>query len=162
MRATGRPMASRYMTLGSAYGAPPFPTAWTRCSTGRSPSNGRSGHAHPHHHPLRLPCGEGEYDAGAPHSEACPAAPPVADGIICAMPRHGTRREDGTPAPASVPRHVLARWQSQCGGTSHHTHRGAVQERGWTFDPTHHGTVQGPTGRMAFFIRNGGMMRRSI
>ena len=70
--------------------------------------------------------------------------------------------EDGTPAPASVPRHVLARWQSQCGGTSHHTHRGAVQERGWTFDPTHHGTVQGPTGRMAFFIRNGGMMRRSI
>ena len=27
---------------------------------------------------------------------------------------------------------------------------------------THHGTVQGPTGRMAFFIRNGGMMRRSI
>ena len=67
-----------------------------------------------------------------------------------------------TPAPASVPRHVLARWQSQCGGTSHHTHRGAVQERGWTFDPTHHGTVQGPTGRMAFFIRNGGMMRRSI
>lgn len=63
---------------------------------------------------------------------------------------------------ASVPRHVLARWQSQCGGASHHTHRGAVQERGWTFDPTHHGTVQGPTGRMAFFIRNGGMMRRSI
>lgn len=37
-----------------------------------------------------------------------------------------------------------------------------VQERGWTFDPTHHGTVQGPMGRMAFFIRNGGMMRRSI
>lgn len=63
---------------------------------------------------------------------------------------------------AGVPRHVLARWQSQCGGISHHTHRGAVQERGWTFDPTHHGTVQGPTGRMAFFIRNGGMMRRSI
>lgn len=30
---------------------------------------------------------------------------------------------------AGVPRHVLARWQSQCGGTSHHTHRGAVQER---------------------------------
>lgn len=90
------------------------------------------------------------------------AAVPHADGIICAMPRHGTRREDGTPAPASVPRHVLARWQSQCGGTSHHTHRGAVQERGWTFDPTHHGMVQGPTGRMAFFIRNGGMMRRSI
>ena len=27
---------------------------------------------------------------------------------------------------------------------------------------THHGTVQGPTDRMAFFIRNGGMMRRSI
>ena len=28
--------------------------------------------------------------------------------------------------------------------------------------PHHHGTVQGPTGRMAFFIRNGGMMRKSI
>ena len=52
--------------------------------------------------------------ASACSTAACPASPKPSQVIA--------------PRRPAFPRHVLARWQSQCGGTSHHTHRGAVQE----------------------------------